>query len=606
MQAQTRHRIIRIAFAVSIAALVNKLHLDFIESYLYDFRVRFSPSPEISQEITVVPITTSTVQALNGVPQLSDHTKILKKLKAYSPQSIAYFVSPAEITGDSLDRKEFVQEAQTLPLYISTQKLSMKGAKQETQLPAPLDQLTVWPGPRTTDKSLFAKDGVTRRALYSYQGQPLLQVKLAADKNPALTDPEQVQGLWAFLDSQQIYVHYAQKGSFRQIPFEKILSGDFNPDDFKNKIVLIGNDLGKSIKNYVLTPYSRSIENGMSILELNANVIDTLIRNSAPIPSPYWLNVLLTFIISIATVYIVLTIRPLNGLLILFGLFTILASASYLAYWPFDVWLKISHSIVAIFICYYFFIPYRLIRESRRSWEYYQKNKLLTKVEELKDNFISMMSHDLKTPLARIQGMVDVIQSDQKVELSQQQNQAIQTIHESSQELTDFIESILNFGRIESHGVKLQVKSQDINQLIDECVRKLDFKSKARNTEIICELEPLFSIKIDPTLTRQILMNLIENAIKYSPKNTKVLITSEEIEDFVVIQVADQGKGISPEDLDSIFMKFFRSKEAKISPVKGSGLGLYLSQYFAQLQKGKITVESQLGQGSTFSLYLPK
>jgi signal transduction histidine kinase len=102
-----------------------------------------------------------------------------------------------------------------------------------------------------------------------------------------------------------------------------------------------------------------------------------------------------------------------------------------------------------------------------------------------------------------------------------------------------------------------------------------------------------------------VLSNLLENAIKYSPENSKILITSEEVDNKVVLQVSDQGMGIDPEDLPNIFMKFFRSKNAKSSPVKGSGLGLYLAKYFVELHGGSISVESALGQGTTFTVELP-
>jgi signal transduction histidine kinase len=104
---------------------------------------------------------------------------------------------------------------------------------------------------------------------------------------------------------------------------------------------------------------------------------------------------------------------------------------------------------------------------------------------------------------------------------------------------------------------------------------------------------------------KKVLSNLVENAIKYSPEKSKILITSEEVDNKVVLQVSDQGMGIDPEDLPNIFMKFFRSKNAKSSPVKGSGLGLYLAKYFVELHGGSISVESALGQGTTFTVELP-
>lgn len=103
----------------------------------------------------------------------------------------------------------------------------------------------------------------------------------------------------------------------------------------------------------------------------------------------------------------------------------------------------------------------------------------------------------------------------------------------------------------------------------------------------------------------QVITNLIENAIKYSPENSKILVSSEEIDGKIIIQVADQGIGIDPEDRDHIFTKFYRSQNAKTSNISGSGLGLYLSKYFVNLHQGQIHVESEPKSGSTFTIELP-
>src|SRR5690606_31742281 len=160
----------------------------------------------------------------------------------------------------------------------------------------------------------------------------------------------------------------------------------------------------------------------------------------------------------------------------------------------------------------------RLIMENRRSWEYQQKNQLLTQVEELKSNFISMMSHDLKTPLARIRGMADVIKNDKDTQLTPQQLDAVVTIQKSSDDLTSLINSILNLGRIERESIKLHLKSKDINEVVKDVVAKKEFFANQKNIQLITELEPLFLIRIDVDLIQQVIANLIENAIKYSPE----------------------------------------------------------------------------------------
>ena len=149
------------------------------------------------------------------------------------------------------------------------------------------------------------------------------------------------------------------------------------------------------------------------------------------------------------------------------------------------------------------------------------------------------------------------------------------------------------------------MQAKDINQILKEVVKKHEFLAKLKHIQLITEFEPLFSLHVDPELIKQVFSNLVENAIKYSPENSKVLVSSEEANGKVIVQVADQGIGIPQDEQANVFMKFFRSKNAKTSPIKGSGLGLYLAKYFVELHHGVITVESSAGMGSTFTVELP-
>jgi signal transduction histidine kinase len=332
--------------------------------------------------------------------------------------------------------------------------------------------------------------------------------------------------------------------------------------------------------------------------------LDTLILNSAPIRSPKWLDFLATALISILTIFVVMAIRPAQGLAVLLIAMFGYVVFSFGFFITFGLWLDMTHPMLAIFICYYFFIPYRLIVENRKSWEYYQKHSLLTQVEELKSNFLRMMSHDVKTPVARIQSMAEMARRDTNP-LSPTQVDALNTISKSSEELSSFFGSILSLGRIESKEIELHLKSRDVNALLQEVIQKCEYLAKEKNIRVVTEFEPMFSVKIDEDLMRQVFTNLVENAIKYSPENSSILVTTEEVEGLVRVQVADQGIGIPQPELQHLFTKFYRARNARESDTKGSGLGLYLSDYFVRLHKGKINVESETDKGSTFTVELP-
>lgn len=342
----------------------------------------------------------------------------------------------------------------------------------------------------------------------------------------------------------------------------------------------------------------------MTAAELQANQIQTLIDNNAPKKVHKYIDLLITILISILTVYVTLSLTPAKGLLILACTLLLTALLGTFAFVVFGLWFDLAHPFLAIFLCYYFFIPYRLIRENRKSWEYYQKHKLLSEVEQLKTNFISMMSHDLKTPIARITGMTEVIYKD-PVQLSPHQREALDTIRHSSDDLLKFINAILQYGSIESQGVQLHKQSKDINQLVADVIKKHQFLANVKKIKIIQELEPMFPTSVDPELMKQVFSNLLENAIKYSPDESTVWVRSREEDDKLIVEIQDQGMGIPQEDLPNIFMKFFRTHNAKTTTIKGSGLGLYLAQYFVELHKGKISVDSTQSKGSKFTVELP-
>lgn len=593
---------LRVGFALVIAFLITQFHFDYIEAILYDARVRMRPTPQTSGHVTLVAIDPHSVERMGHVPNAAEHIKLLKALKTDGARAIVYLLSPNEIVGSADELTELAKVMKATPgFYVATQEVALKGEENANKLLPPFEDIKPIPAPKTADRAIFAGDGVTRRIMISYQDQPMLHPTIAKTYNPAIQDEKKIRGVFEFLDSKQTYIDFRPARTYVPVAFDNAFAE--KRESFADKIVVVGRDIQSTPKDYVQTPFSRDVI-AMSVLELHANIFDTLILNSAPEKAPDWIGILLTGCISILTVYLVLAAKPTRGLAWLGTAIVVFCIISFLFYWWGGIWIPMAQTILAIFICYYFFIPYRLIIENRRSWEYYQKNRLLTQVEELKTNFLSMMSHDLKTPIARIQGMTDIVLHD-PTPLSARQKEALGTLSKSSQELLEFVSSILNLGRIESKELKLHIASRDPNALVTEVAEKLDYFARSKNISVKTELEPVFSLKMDSDLMRQVFTNLIENAIKYSPENSSILITTEEGEGKIIFQVSDQGQGIPEDELPFVFEKFYRSKNAKSSTVKGSGLGLYLAKYFVELHRGSISVDSQTGEGSTFTVELP-
>ncbi len=242
-------------------------------------------------------------------------------------------------------------------------------------------------------------------------------------------------------------------------------------------------------------------------------------------------------------------------------------------------------------------------QESMR-WQAEKKTQYLRELDELKSNFLSLMSHDLKTPIAKVQALAERLTREARG-LTDEQRLILDSIQRSNDELSQFILSILNFQRIESQELRLNLKNHDINVMIEEVLQRLQTVAHDRKITVETELEPMFPVEFDEQLLRQVLNNLVDNAIKYNNPGTRVLVRSSDQGNFVEITVADNGVGMEKSQLGRLFKKFSRSDKETSERVKGTGLGLYLAKYFIELHGGEITVESEPGKGTHFRFRLP-
>lgn len=588
---------------IGIAAIVCSFSFDYLESLTYDARFRLSPNDKVSGVISAVAVDRKTIESLKRKPFLADHTAFLTTLISENPKAIVYLEDPSNLVGSTKDKLRFSELANITPnFYVAYNDVPLKGEEYKLQLKPPFNKIRSSPAVLSMDSQNFSEDGVTRRALVSANGMWFLHAELA-NKINGFTDPNQYRGIFNFKGTKQILVDHRRPGTFPRTSFVDVLNRRFAKGDFTDRIILIGVDSMADTNDYMKSVFSRDTT-AIAKLDVHANVVESLIQNRGILRPPVVVDVMLTMLISALTVISALSAKPIRGLITILGILSVFVLISWTLFATLRISIGMAHPLIAIFVCYYFFVPYRLIRENRKSWEYQQKNTLLTQVEELKTNFLGMMSHDLKTPLARIQGMADIALAETQ-NLSPTQKEALKSITKSSEELTEFISSILDLTRVESQNIKLKYESKDINQLLDQVLIKYDYLAKEKNISFIKDFEPLFSVKVDVGLMQQVFSNLIENAIKYSPEGSKVLISTEEVGARIMVQVADQGIGIPSDEINNVFMKFYRSSNVKSSPTKGSGLGLYLAKYFVELHKGTISVESKPQQGSTFTVGLP-
>lgn len=231
------------------------------------------------------------------------------------------------------------------------------------------------------------------------------------------------------------------------------------------------------------------------------------------------------------------------------------------------------------------------------------RNTALKKINSEKDvikTLISDISHQTKTPISNI-----LLYSQLLKEIPDLDNNAKEISNQieiQTEKLSFLISSLIKTSRLENGIINVVPKENSIKKLL----KSINFKSIAAEKQIICNIEPTPEITavFDFKWTLEAISNIVDNAIKYTPRNGKITVTTTEYEMFVRIDVADTGIGISEEDTTKIFMRFYRS--ADVSNEKGVGIGLYLSREILSKEGGYIKVSSQQGKGSVFSIFLPK
>lgn len=266
-----------------------------------------------------------------------------------------------------------------------------------------------------------------------------------------------------------------------------------------------------------------------------------------------------------------------------------------------NIWLPLLSPLFISLLTWLFIVTFKASQHEKNNFILLQERKNHLELEQLKNNFVSLISHDLKTPLAKIQGISDRILLNSP---NENLKKDIVIIKKSGEELNSYIKSILNLLRVESQNFVLNKETQDINELIIKSIELLQPLADEKNIKIVSDLEPLFPIEVDPTLIKEAFQNIIENAIKYSYSSSEIIITSKEINDLIVVTIKDFGRGISSNDLKIIGKKFVRGKDQDFD-IKGTGLGLYLVKYFIDLHKGNVEIHSKEKTFTEVKINLP-
>lgn len=365
---------------------------------------------------------------------------------------------------------------------------------------------------------------------------------------------------------------------------------------FRNKIVLIGRE-GTPASD-LLTPFGP-----MSRLEIQANILDTIVgkRGIRILPKSITRAVSLVCIaLSLFLIfYFPLTLAWL--LLILLAILEVLVTLLFFA--EFKIWYGLANPLFCIFGTHLLVTSFKLSRQEEDQWRIQQHANYLKEMDEFKNNFISLFSHDLKTPIAKIKAVIDRVITERK-DLSPDVVASLKTIDRTNSELSRFISDILKVTKMEAMPLEPRKGVVDINRLVESSIARLKFLADEKKVQLVLDLEPLFSIEGDEDLLQEVIINLIENAIKYSFESSEVIVRTREENGAVLVTVIDYGIGIPKDEIPRVTGKFYRGKAA-VGSTKGSGLGLYLAKYFVELHGGALEIKSTPKVSTEISVRLP-
>jgi signal transduction histidine kinase len=241
----------------------------------------------------------------------------------------------------------------------------------------------------------------------------------------------------------------------------------------------------------------------------------------------------------------------------------------------------------------------------QRTQELAEANTVLMRLNKAKSDFVSAVSHELRTPLAAIKGYASLLASGQFGKLAQSQQERIAKIEKHSDLLAQFINNLLDIARIESGRVTMEHQPIPIDEFLTAVHDVVAPQMDAKHIRYRVDRDGVTQLLGDTSHLQRVFVNLLSNAIKYTPDGGSIRVGLKREGAEVIASVADTGCGIGPEDRAKLFQEFYRGNDPVNQQVRGTGLGLALVKRIVEAHHGRIWVESQKGQGSTFSVSLP-
>lgn len=564
----------------------------------YDFRFRIRGPQESAKQIVLVFFDSDDWTALHG-----QSSNLIRSLKEFSVITDSFFWRAK--TWDLLLGKILSQNPKTIGV---TFFFSDQLPRPDESFHALFDPRVIWAGQLDNEGRpalpLMAssygynvalvdlredEDRVLRRFASPLAPLPHMGLKLSESQIGS-----SIGELNSFLGETRLINFRGPTKIFSSVSALAVLQGHVPPNFFKDKIVLIGSH--SVAAHQYQTPLGK-----MSRTDILAQIVDNVIGKRWISRSSMWFCTFYLLLIILLAVGILMTYPQAVASVFLLWLGL---GVTALSIWVFDslyLWVPAISPLLLALVTYVIFLGYQLSVKENQAWRLEQEKSLLSELDQLRNNFVSLISHDLKTPIAKIQAICDRLLSGS---LSDDVKEGLQNLRKESVELHRYIQSILQISRLESSPVQVRKEATDLNELVENVIAQLRplFEDKRQVVEV--KLEPMFSLEVDSVMIQEVVLNLIENAVKYTPNDGRITVETQEVDDKAIFSVKDNGPGIPKADQEHIFEKFFRGQAVQ-SHIKGTGLGLFLVKYFIELHGGEVFLESEVSKGTRVGFTLP-
>lgn len=245
------------------------------------------------------------------------------------------------------------------------------------------------------------------------------------------------------------------------------------------------------------------------------------------------------------------------------------------------------------------------LEDSRHAIGIFYEQTQIEHLEKVRQEFLSNVSHELRTPLTSILAFVETLE-DGAIEDEENNHRFLAVIRKNAERMHHLIDDILELSSIEAGKIVIEPKNVLLSSLVNEILLNLSGKANEKKLRLENNIEDNITVWADKIRLEQMLTNLIDNAVKFSREDGQITINAEEKTNTFLINVSDEGEGISNEHLQRIFERFYRTDRARSREIGGTGLGLAIVKHLAKLHGGEASVVSNLGKGSTFTIELPK